>query len=112
MEDRSSHTMGIGVCTSQSSELDDFSLTLSNQHAVAMAPSDNDSVRNLFKILTSERPEGGIKSHGNIMKSCLMRWAKCCSIAEVPTAISSVSSKICKSMRRDENEEEVESEWI
>lgn len=57
---------------------------VSNQHAVAIAPSDVESVLNLFKIVVSGSEGGATKSQGTRMKSPVIRFEKCRNKVHVP----------------------------
>lgn len=85
----SSHTIGVaGLGVPQSSGNASFPSVCwgaSNQQAVAMDPSDVESVRNLFKSLERGNDGGVIKSQGSRMKSPLIRFEKCLSNVHVPT---------------------------
>jgi hypothetical protein len=52
---------------------------------------------------------GGMKSQGMMMKSVLIRLAKCVRIADVPCSVSETSSTPCISTRNDAKEDELES---
>jgi hypothetical protein len=74
----------------------------SNQHAVAMAPSDTVSKRNLFKRVDSGRESGGMKSTGKRMKSWWICEEKCRRSAQVPALRSGDWSYGWMSMVREE----------
>lgn len=78
----------------------------SNQKPVAIAPSEVDSVRNLFRILVSGSDDGTTRSHGTRIKSFAIRLEKCLSRAQVPLVISCDSSYVCRSILNDEKDVE------
>ena len=86
----SSHTMDVdGVSGPHSSRVASFpGRWLANQHAVAIDPSDIESVLNLFSSALRSREGGGMKSHGSRTKSSRMRLENCLSRVQVPTLAS------------------------
>lgn len=84
----SCHTIGVeGTEEPHSSGTASFPMCefcVSNQHEVAIAPSDVESVLNLFRIVVSGSEGGAIKSQGTKMKSPVIRFEKCRNKVQVP----------------------------